>query len=255
MIHLLRPIASIDIESTGVDPVKDRIIEFAAAVLNPDGSRSRWCQRFNPGVPIPAEATAIHGITDADVADLPPFADFARRIVRALSGKDIAGYNLRRFDLPILDEELRRAGLKLDLTGIEVIDCFGIFSKKEPRKLEDAVRRYCGREHVGAHGAGADADATLDVFAGQLEAYSDLGATVAEIAAFSRLSEKTEADIAGKLYRDPDGDVCYAFGKHKDAKVREFPGYAYWMLDREFPGSTREVLEAELARLEAKVSA
>jgi DNA polymerase III subunit epsilon len=250
MIQLTKPLAFLDIESTGVDVVKDRIIELAVVVLNPDGSRKPWLQRFNPGIPIPAEATAVHGITDADVAGEPPFADHARRIWAALRGKDLAGYNLARFDLALLDQEFRRCGLKLDLSGVAVVDCFGIFSKKEPRKLEDAVRRYCGREHAGAHGAAADAEASLDVFLGQLEAYTDLGETVPAVAAYSRISERELVDLAGKLYRDSDGDLCFTFGKHREQKVRLHRNYAAWMLDQNFPGSTVDALRDELRRLE-----
>lgn len=251
-MNLEKPIAFIDIESTGADPVKDRIIEFGAVVLMPDGTRREWAQRFNPGIPISPEAAEVHGITDADVADCPPFSEHAVRIVLAIRNKDLGGYNLRRFDLPILDEELRRSGHRLELDGVRVIDCFGIFSKKEPRKLEDAVRRYCGREHEGAHGALADAGATLDVLLGQLEAHSDLAQMKAdELATFSQISEQRSADVAGKLYIDSDGDACYAFGKHKDRKVKDEPGYAEWMLTKDFPGSTREALEMELEKISA----
>lgn len=250
-MKLARPIAFLDVESTGVDPVKDRIIEIGVVVLSETGKGAEWVQRFNPGMPIPADSTEIHGITDADVADKPPFSDFAHKIARGFIGKDLAGYNLRRLDLPIIDEELRRCRLKLDLTGVHVIDSFGIFSKKEPRKLEDAVRRYCKREHEGAHGAASDASATLDVFLAQVEEYEDLrGMAIDKIAEFSRMGEQVYADIAGKLYFDKDGDVCYAFGKYKDAKVKDQPGYADWMISKDFPGSTCEVLKSVLSQME-----
>lgn len=249
-MKLTRPLVAIDIESTGTDPVKDRIVEFAVVVLHPDGARAEWAQRFNPEMPIPPAATAVHGISDADVADCPLFRACAPRIAAGLKGKDLAGYNLRRLDLPMLDEELRRSGMKVDLTGVQVVDCFGIFSKKEPRKLEDAVRRYCHRAHEGAHGALADATATLDVLLGEMKEYPDLDAMpLDQIAAFSQISEQRYADLAGKLYFDADGDVCYAFGKHKDRKVKEEPGYAEWMISRDFPGSTCEVLGTVLEDL------
>jgi DNA polymerase-3 subunit epsilon len=253
MPTLTRPIAFIDVESTGVDVVNDRIVEFGASILRPDGSRTPWVQRFNPGIPIPAAATEVHGITDADVDTCPKFSDWATRLAAALAGKDLAGYNLRRMDLPMLDEEFRRCGMNLNLDGVRIIDCFGIFSKKEPRKLEDAVRRYCGREHDGAHGAGADAVATVDVFLGQMDAYPELGAMpLEEVAAYSLVGDVKYADIAAKLYFDADGDVCYAFGKYKDRKVIEEWGYAEWMLSRDFPGSTCDVLRAELDKLQAR---
>jgi DNA polymerase III subunit epsilon len=245
-VNIGRPIVWLDFETTGVDPVKDRIVECAFVALYPDGNRKEWFGRLNPGIPIPAEATVIHGITDADVADCPPFEAVAKKIVVGLAGKDLGGYNLRRLDLPILDEELRRRGLKLDLSGVRIIDCAGIFFKREPRALEDAVRKYCGREHTGAHGALADAQATLDVFMGQRAAYPDLAAqSLDEIATYSRLGDVEYADIAGKLYRK-DGQVYYAFGKHKDKRVLDEPGYGEWMLRSAFAGSTCDVLREVL---------
>ncbi len=255
-MKLTRPLASIDIESTGVDPVKDRIIELGVEVCHPDGGRMNWAQRFNPGMPIPAEATAVHGITNEEVADCLPFSARAPNIHAALRGKDIAGYNLRRLDLPLLDEEFRRCGLKLDLTGVQIIDAFGIFQKKEPRKLEDAVKRYCKRDHAGAHGAAADAEATLDVILAQVVEYEDLGAMDLEaLAEYSRHSEQKYADIAGKLYYDAQGDVCYAFGKHKDSRVIDQPGYAEWMISKDFPGSTKDALMAVLRTIPGPMGA
>jgi DNA polymerase III subunit epsilon len=255
-MKLTRPICCIDIEATGLDIVLDRIIEFAVVVMNPDGTRSTWQQRFQPGFPIPPESTAIHGITDEDVKDCPAFEDWATRIHAALKGKDLAGYNLHRFDLPILDEHLRRSGLKLDLSEVNVIDAYGIFANKEGRKLEDAVRKFCGREHEDAHGALSDATATADVLAGQLECYPDLkDMDLATLAAFSRVHSddgRTSVDLAGKLYRDKDGDVRYAFGKARDRKVSQDPGFGQWILRQcnpPFPGSTVEALQSEFERL------
>ena len=152
MIGLTRPLASIDVETTGTDSETDRIIDFAVTVLHPDGSRTRWECRFDPEMPIPPEATEVHGIKDSDVVGCPKFAVHAKRILAGLAGKDLIGYSLWRLDLPILDAEARRCGLKLDIANVRVIDCFAIFSKREPRALEDAVRKYCGREHEGKHG-------------------------------------------------------------------------------------------------------
>lgn len=251
-MNLQRPITFLDIEATGLDPVEDRIVEFSMCLLMPDLKKKIFSQRFNPGMPIPAETTAIHGITDADVADCPAFSAVAPKIVKALEGKDIAGYNLYRLDLPMLDEELRRCGLRLDLTGVHVIDCFGIFSKKEGRKLEDAVRKFCGREHANKHGARGDAIATAEVFLGELEAYPDLkDMDLGELAKFSQVNEHGVADLAGKLYIDGDGDVAFAFGKCKGRKVRDEQSFASWMLSKDFPKSTKEVLLAELERLGA----
>ena len=249
MFALLRPLAVIDTETTGTDPVKDRLVEFAVTVYGTDGSRKQWEQRFNPGIPIPKEASDVHGILDEHVANCPTFAVFARKIHNGLSGKDIAGYNVRRLDLPLIDEELRRCCLKLDLTGVHIIDAAGIFFNKEKRNLEAAVLKYCGRSHEGAHGAGTDAEATLDVLLAQLAMYDDLAAMdIAGVAAFSRMGEKDYVDLAGKFYRDEDGDLRYGFGKVKDVKVRVDPGFGYWMKSKDFPGHTIEVLDAELLR-------
>lgn len=247
-----RPVLVLDIEATGVDPQKDRIVELGICVLSPGGLSVRsWSARFHPGMPIPPAATAVHHINDADVESCDPFEKSAAQIHRGLQGRDLAGYNLRRFDLPILDEELRRCGLKLSLEGVRVIDVAGIFFKKEPRKLEDAVRRYCGREHADAHGALPDAIATAQVLLGQLAEYPELAALpLAELADYSLIGDRQPADIAGKLYYDQEGKLCYGFGKYKGTRVEDEPGYADWILSRDFPGSTVEVLRAELERID-----
>jgi DNA polymerase-3 subunit epsilon len=239
-----RDLVFLDLETTSADPCECRIIDLGVVVLSPDGSRREWNQRFNPLIPIPAESTAIHGISDADVATCPSFAEWGARIKAALTDRDIAGYNLKAFDLIVIDQELRRCGMKLNLDGIRVIDCLAIFRKKEPRTLSDAVLKYCGRAHEGAHGALADAAATADVLAGQLAAYPDLDAmTIEEVAEFSRSSEGKEADLAGKLYYDKDGVLRFNFGKHKDKPVLDNCGYVNWMLNKgEFPGSTCDLL-------------
>lgn len=247
-----RPLAFIDIEATGLDIQADRILELAILIYDGSAITTNSCKRFNPGLPIPPESTAVHGITDMDVASEPPFSnEVGRAILKRLKGCDLAGYNLRRFDLPILDEELRRFNLKLDLSGVSVIDAFGVFSKKEPRSLSDAVRKYCGGEHVDAHGADADNRATLNVLLGQMKMYPDLDAmSLTDLATFSRVGDFELIDVAGKLYRDKDGDACYAFGKLRGTKVRDDTGYADWMLNRaNFPGSTNEALHVELDRI------
>ena len=250
MIELARPLASLDQECTSLDLENSRIIEIGISVLYPDGRRTNWAQRFCPECPIPPESTAIHGITDADVANCPRFSEHASIIHHGLAGKDILGYNARRLDLPLLDQELRRCGLKLDLTGVQVIDAFGIFSKKESRTLADAVQKYCGRPHEGAHGAGADAAATLDVLAGELATYTDLNAmSIEELAKFSVLGDFEPADIAGKLYRK-GGQLYWAFGKYKDRPVLDDMGYVDWFLSKSFwPGSTKEVIQAEIDKV------
>lgn len=249
-----RALCVLDVETTGVDPVSDRIVEIAILRVAPSFEVVRFKQGFNPERPIPAEATAIHGITNADMADAPTFGAMAGEVLQQFVGADICGYNLRRLDLPILDQELRRAGFArgLPLHDAKIIDCYGIFAKKHARALADAVRIFCGREHVEAHDAMSDALATLDVLHGQLANHPDLAAmSVAELAKFSNHGDHDYADLAGKLYRDADGDLRYSFGKAKDVKVRDDMGYANWMLNKaSFPGNTNDVLEAELDRLD-----
>lgn len=245
-----RPILVLDVETTGIDPIFDRIVELGIVSLNPFGG-PHFSRRFNPGRKIPAEATAVHGITDADVAGCLPFEQLAGHIADLLLDADLIGYNLRRLDLPIIDEEMRRCGYKLPITG-RIIDVYGLWLKKCPRSLEDAVREFCGREHVGAHGALADANATMDVMSGMLARWPELSRTPEEdLARMSNFGDRDYADLAGKLYRDADGDLRYAFGKAKDVKVRDDIGYANWMLNKaSFPGNTNDVLEAELDRLD-----
>jgi DNA polymerase-3 subunit epsilon len=239
----------IDCETTGLSLEEDQIIELGMVCVV-DGARRSWTRRFKINVPIKPEATAVHGIADADLADEKPFSAYAPHIARAIAGKHLAGYNLRRLDLPMLDAALRESGFKIDLTGVCVLDAAGIFFKREPRALADAVRRYCGREHDGAHGAAADAEATLDVLMGQLRAYPDLDAlSLADLAAYSRLSETKPADLAGKLCYDNQDRLCYDFGKHRGKPVLSEPGYALWMINATspgFPASTCEFLEREL---------
>jgi DNA polymerase-3 subunit epsilon len=246
MLKLTRPAVVLDIEATGPEPETDRIVEIGVVVIEPDGGRREWTQRFNPGMPIPQEATDIHGITDADVADCPPFSKWATRIRAALLNRDLIGYNLWRFDLVILDEELRRCGFSLNMDGIAVIDVCNIFMKKEPRDLTAAVKKFCDYDHESAHSAVADASATLDVLNGQLAHYPDLAEMDLEtLAAFSRRDEdKKLADLAGKLFYDKNGDLRYNIrnkGK-KDVLVWDDPGFGYWMLRSNFPESTKEFL-------------
>jgi DNA polymerase III subunit epsilon len=243
----------LDCETTGIVVGEDRVIELAMVCMK-DGERKSWSRRFKTDVPIKPEATKVHGIKDEDLVNEKPFSAYALHIHRALSGKDLGGYNLRRLDLPLIDNHLRESGLKLDMTGVLVIDCAAIFFKREPRALADAVKRYCGRDHSVAHGAAADADATLDVFSGQLTAYPDLAAmSIEELAEYARLGDKP-ADLAGKLCYNDKSELCYAFGKHRGKPVLDEPSYAEWMLRANFPGSTCEMLEAELHKDDISVS-
>lgn len=225
--QLKRPLVFFDLETTGVDPQSDRIVEFAAVKLQVGGGDEELTMLVNPGRPIPPVATEIHGIKDEDVADLPKFAHFAPEIYKFIDGCDLAGFNVRRFDVPLLQEELMRCGLSLDFKSLHIVDACDIFHKREPRTLEGAVKFYCGREHEKAHQALADVNATMTVLAAQLKMYADLPGTVEELHAV--FHDKDAVDLGGKL-RWLNEKVCINFGKYKGAPLQSVPpSYLKWM--------------------------
>jgi DNA polymerase-3 subunit epsilon len=233
-LELKRPIIFFDIESTGLDTQKDRIVELAAVKIFPDGRREEKCKRFNPMMPIPKEATAVHGISDADVLNEPPFYKVARGergIAAFFEDSDLGGFNIVHFDIPLLKKELERAGEELDLSNVSVVDAMTIYKQREPRDLEAAVRYYCGKEHINAHAALDDVHATVDVFYGQLEKYADLPRTPQEIDLSVRHPDAV--DRLGKL-KWIDDEVSVGFGKHQGRTLkylaREEPDYIRWMI-------------------------
>lgn len=254
-MKLDRPLAIIDAESTGTDPQEEAIWEYGCTILMPDGTQKGGSKRFKPWKPIPPELCEKLHITNEELAGCPPLSEWMPNILRTLRNKHVAGFNLRRFDLPIIDAEARRCGLKLELDG-EIIDVFKIFQQKHERRLLDCVRVYCGEEAAKefesqAHKAGADTLWTFRALQGQLSAHEDLEAMeIAELAAFSR-GDVDYVDWAGKLYRDKDRDLCFSFGKNRDAKIKDQVGYCNWMLSPKasFPGSTLDALSTELEKL------
>ena len=243
-LALARPLVALDAETTGRDPAADRLVELAAVKFLAGGSGPvTFHHRLDPGVPIPPAATAVHGITDAQVAGCPKFSEIADDLLAFLAGADLAGFNAKTFDLPLLAAELRRCGRGLELKGVAVLDPLEVFFGREPRDLAAAVRLYCGREHEGAHSAVADAVAAARVLDGQLARYPDLPRDVPGL-------HRTycEVDVAGK-FRLEAGRVAFAFGKHAGRLVAEVaaedPGYLRWMLTKDFlPDATRIVREA-----------
>lgn len=185
-LDLARPLAVFDLETTGLDVERDRIVEIAIVKMFPDGRRERYLQRVNPGVPIPPEAARVHGIRDEDVASAPGFSEIAAEVEHLLEGADLAGFNAARFDLPLLAAEFARAGRTLPLDGRAVLDAALIFHRKEPRHLAAALRFYCGRDLAGAHSADADAEACLDILEAQLARYTDLPRDVPGLDAWCR---------------------------------------------------------------------
>lgn len=248
-LHLTRPLAFLDIEATGVSPRGDRIVELAIIKLLPDGTRVARTWRINPEMPIPEESTRIHGITDEDVANAPTFSDLAPQIFEILEQCDIGGYNVARFDIPMLEEEFKRAGLKLDTDHRNVVDVQRIFHRKEPRDLEAAVRFFCNKDHEDAHGAEADTAATIDVFEAQLERYPDIPGTVEELDHFCNPRDPSWVDKIGRL-KWSRGEVVLNFGRKKGTSLKEIvasdPGFIKWILRSDFPSDVKEVVENAL---------
>ncbi len=245
-LHLTKPIIFFDLETTGVDFQNDRIVEISYVKLFPNDTREERTILVNPERPIPAEATAVHHITDADVADKQTFKQIARELARTFTGCDIAGFNHVKFDLPLLMEEFLRAGVTdFDPMRGRLIDVQTIFHKMEQRTLSAAYRFYCGKELDGAHRADADTLATVEVLEAQLDRYPDvLKNDMDFLADFS--SYNKNVDMSGRIIRNDKGEVVFNFGKFKGRKVSEVflhePSYYDWMMKGEFPAHTKQVI-------------
>ena len=245
-IALKNPLVVFDIESTGTSPRKDRIIELAAIRVNPDGTEDRKCWLLNPTVPIPPETTAIHGIADEDVKDCPTFADKAQEILAFFAGCDLSGYNSDRFDVLCIEEEFARCGLCFGASQRKHVDVQRIYHKMEPRDLTAAVRYYCNRDHAGAHGAEADAQATLDVLKAQFAKYGDLPQDVAALDEWIAPHDPLNADRMG-LLRWKDGELLVNFGKKKGESLKKLlinePNFLKWMLKGDFDTEVRMIVK------------
>ncbi len=231
-----------DLETTGVDVTNDHIVEISLIKVLPSGEEIEKTRRINPGVPIPPEATAVHHITDEDVAHAPTFKQIARSLANEMSGCDIAGFNSNKFDIPMLDQEFQRAGIKFDFSKARMIDVQTIFHKKEQRTLVAAYRFYCGKELDGAHSANADTRATYEVLMAQLDKYDDLPNDMEELSKFSR--QNRNVDFMGRLiYNDKDEEVVN-FGKYKGKLAEEVlqkdPSYYDWIMKGDFPQNTKD---------------
>jgi len=246
-IQLDRPLAFIDIEATGVYPRTDRVIDLSIATVLPDGTRRIDNFRFNPGVPIPPEASAIHGIKDADVAQSPSFPQKADAVLKALGDSDLAGFNLARFDIPILAEEFLRAGKPFYVELRRVIDVQRIFHRREPRDLTAALAFYCGEVHANAHGAEADALATLKIFEAQVSRYKDLPHSVQELHQYCDVRHPDWVDRSGRL-KWLKGEVVLNFGKKRGFPLRQLiqsdPNFVKWLLNSDFPRDMQEIVRA-----------
>lgn len=245
-MNLKRPLVFFDLETTGTNIVKDRIIEISWIKLYPGGREEEDCRRINPGIPIPPASTAVHHITDADVAEMPTFAQLADELISIFDDADIAGYNSNKFDIPLLIEEFNRANVNFNINGRKLIDVQNIFYKKEPRTLVAAYRFYCGKELENAHSAQSDTRATYEVLLGQIEKYSDLTEDIDQIAEFARSGNNL--DLSGRIITNDKGEPTFNFGKHKGKTLRDVyrnePSFFLWINQNDFPKDTKDLVMA-----------
>ncbi len=244
-LNLKNPIIFFDLETTGVDVSKDRIVEICYIKVWPNGNEASRTMRINPGIHIPEQSTAVHGIKDEDVKDCPMFKDVAKEIANDFQGCDIAGFNSNRFDLPLLAEEFLRAQVDIDLSRHRAIDVQVIYHKLEQRTLSAAYKFYCGAELVDAHSALADTRATYEILQAQLDHYPEVLKNdmefLSEFSSFTR-----NVDFAGRMVYDEAGNEIINFGKYKGEKVETVlvrdPGYYAWIMNGDFPLNTKQVL-------------
>ena len=251
-LNLRRPMVFFDLETTGTNIATDRIVEISVVKVMPDGEEITRTRRINPEMPIPAEATAVHHITDEDVKDCPTFRQVAKSLCEFMIGCDFCGFNSNRFDLPLLAEELIRAGVDVGfLRKAKYVDVQNIFHKKEERTLVAAYRFYCGKDLTEAHSADADTMATYEVLCSQLDRYSDLENSVEFLSEFS--TRVKTADFAGRIGIDENGVEVFTFGKHKGKSVEEVfrtePSYYNWLMDGDFPNYTKKIVTEIKLRL------
>lgn len=243
MLKLTRPLAVIDLETTGINLGSDRIIEIAIIKMMPDGKKLVKRKLLNPEMPIPASSSEIHGITNDMVKDAPTFKQVANELKQFLDNCDLAGYNSNRFDIPLLMEEFLRIGMEFDYKGRRLVDVQRIFHLMEQRTLSAAYKFYCNKIHDGAHGAEADAVATLEILEAQVEKYPQLGADIDSILKFT--GDDQIVDFARRFIFE-NGIEIFNFGKHKGRPVadilRSEPQYYDWMMKGDFPMHTKQKL-------------
>lgn len=256
-LKLTKPICFFDLEATGTNVAKDRIVEISILKVFPNGNKESKTWLVNPGVPIPKEVVAVHGITDEKVANEPTFSELAPRVYEMIKGCDIAGYNSNRYDIPLLAEEMLRAGIDFDMKNMLAVDVQTIFHKMEQRTLSAAYKFYCGKTLEGAHSAAVDTEATYEVLKSQLDHYEgELQNDVKWLSEFS--SRKNCADFAGFISFNKKGQEVFSFGKHKGKCVEEIleqePGYFGWFQNADFPLYTKKVLTSiKLRKLNTKL--
>ena len=243
-IELDRPLAVFDIESTGLNPHTDRIVEISVLKLEPDGTRTQKTWRLNPTVPIPPETTAIHGISDDMVRCAPTFADKAKEILEFFGGCDIGGFGLSKLDIPLLEEEFARCDMKFGANARRMFDALRVYHAREPRDLQAAFRFYCGEELVGAHGAAADAEAALRVLEGQFEKYDDLPLSPDEFDKTFNPRDPALLDREGR-FKMVEGHATVNFGKKKGQRLEDIaksdPSFLRWIIKNDFASDTKKI--------------
>ncbi|MCM5663712.1 3'-5' exonuclease [Galbibacter mesophilus] len=256
-LNLSKPICFFDLETTGIDVAKDRVVEISILKIFPNGNKESRTWLVNPEMPIPPQSSAIHGITDEKVANEPTFKELSKTIYNMIKDSDLAGYNSDRFDIPVLAEEMLRADIDFDMGNRVSVDVQTIFFKMEQRTLSAAYKFYCGKKLEDAHSAEADTNATYEILKSQLDRYEELQNNMKFLGDFT--TRKQTADFAGFIVYNDDGDEVFSFGKHKGKKVEDVmeqePGYFGWLLNADFPLYTKKVLTAiKLRKLNTKLN-
>jgi len=255
-LNLRSPLCFFDLETTGINITTDRIIEIAVIKLMPNGEIQKKTNLLNPGVTILPESTAIHGISNEDVKDKPPFKEVAKEYARFMEGADLSGFNIMKFDIPMLVEEFLRSGVEFDYSRKKIIDAQKIFHLMEKRTLSAAYKFYVNKELTDSHSAEADTQASMEVLLAQIERYEGqnvtdgLGNKIGEIKndmdALSKFTSESLVDLAGRMVLNGKKEELFNFGKHKNKKVtavlKEEPSYYDWMMNGDFPMDTKRKL-------------
>ncbi|MBO9615721.1 exonuclease domain-containing protein [Dyadobacter jiangsuensis] len=255
-LHLKKPLAFFDLETTGVNIVRDRIVEISVVKALVNGETEIRTRRINPEMPIPLESSLIHGIYDEDVKDAPTFKSIAKNLASFLEGCDLAGFNSNRFDIPMLVEEFLRVGVDFDIKNRRMVDVQRIYHMMEPRNLGAAYKFYCGKTLDNAHSAEADTIATFEVLQGQIEKYQGVTITDShgkvtepvknDVAALHELTASKIVDFAGRMVFNDKGEEVFNFGKHNGKRVTDIlknePSFFDWMMKGEFPLDTKRKL-------------
>ena len=255
-LKLSKPICFFDLETTGIDITKDRIVEISILKVYPNGNKESKTWLVNPTIHIPKAASDVHGITDERVASEPTFKELAKQIHNMIKDSDLAGYNSDRFDIPLLAEEMLRAEVDFDLGNRVSVDVQTIFHKMEQRTLSAAYKFYCGKDLIDAHTASADTNATYEILKAQLDRYDNLENNIKKLSEFTY--RKQIADFAGFIGYNDKGEEIFTFGKHKGKRVEDIfdeePGYFGWLLGADFPLYTKKILTAiKLRKLSATI--